>query len=152
MKGGWVVESKQQKWASRFGFILSSAGAAIGLGAIWRLPYVTGTSGGGAFFLLFVLFTVLIGLPMLIAEFIIGRGTGLEAVSAYKKIAPKSLWSWMGRLGVLGSFLLLSFYSEVGGWVLIYTDRSVSAQIIGDNVHYEVLFGCIVGSHFITII
>src|SRR5690625_5362403 len=62
------MESKQQKWASRFGFILSSAGAAIGLGAIWRLPYVTGTSGGGAFFLLFVLFTVLIGLPMLIAE------------------------------------------------------------------------------------
>src|SRR5690625_6983937 len=96
MKGGWVVESKQQKWASRFGFILSSAGAAIGLGAIWRLPYVTGTSGGGAFFLLFVLFTILIGLPMLIAEFIIGRGTGLEAVSAYKKIAPKSLWSWIG--------------------------------------------------------
>ena len=146
------MESKQQKWASRFGFILSSAGAAIGLGAIWRLPYVTGTSGGGAFFLLFVLFTVLIGLPMLIAEFIIGRGTGLEAVSAYKKIAPKSLWSWIGCLGVLGSFLLLSFYSVVGGWVLIYTGKSVSAQIIGENVDYEALFGSIVGSPFITII
>src|SRR5690625_386189 len=89
---------------------------------------------------------------MLIAEFIIGRGTGLEAVSAYKKIAPKSLWSWIGRLGVLGSFLLLSFYSVVGGWVLIYTGKSVSAQIIGENVDYEALFGSIVGSSFITII
>src|SRR5690625_723262 len=146
------MESKQQKWASRFGFILSSAGAAIGLGAIWRLPYVTGTSGGGAFFLLFVLFTILIGLPMLIAEFIIGRGTGLEAVSAYKKIAPKSLWSWIGRLGVLGSFLLLSFYSVVGGWVLIYTGKAISNQIIGKNVDYEAIFGSVVGSPFVTII
>src|SRR5699024_627649 len=120
-------------------------------GAIWRLPYVTGTSGGGAFFLLFVLFTVLIGLPMLMAEFIIGRGSGLEAVSAYKKIAPKSLWSWIGRLGVLGSFLLLSFYS-VCGWVIIYTCKAVSNQIIGKNVNYEALFCSIVGSSFTTII
>src|SRR5699024_1098017 len=96
--------------------------------------------------------TVLIGLPMLIAEFIIGRGSGLEAVSAYKKIAPKSLWSWIGRLGVLGSFLLLSFYSVVGGWVLIYTGKAVSNQIIGKNVNYEALFGSIVGSPFTTII
>src|SRR5699024_12433733 len=99
----------------------SSAGVAISLLAIWRLPYVTGTSGGGAFFLLVVLFTVLMGLPMLIAEFIIGRGSGLEAVSAYKKIAPTSLWSWIGRLGVLGSFLLLSVCSVVVVWVFLST-------------------------------
>src|SRR5699024_5054107 len=101
---------------------------------------------------LFVLFTVLIGLPMLMAEFIIGRGSGLEAVSAYKKIAPKSLWSWIGRLGVLGSFLLLSFYSVVGGWVLIYTGKAVSNQIIGKNVNYEALFCLIVCNSFSTII
>src|SRR5699024_12539788 len=89
---------------------------------------------------------------MLIAEFIIGRETGLEAVSAYKKIAPISLWSWIVRLGVLGSFLLLSFYSVVGGWVLIYTGKAVSNQIIGKNVNYEALFGSIVGSPFTTII
>lgn len=145
------MERKQQEWTSRFGFILSSAGAAIGLGAIWRLPYVTGTSGGGAFFLLFVVFTLLIGLPMLVAEFIIGRGTGLEAVSAYKKIAPKSLWVWIGRLGVLGSFLLLSFYSVVGGWVLIYAGKSIGNQIIGVNVEYDALFGSVVGSPLVTI-
>src|SRR5699024_6923916 len=142
----------QQKWASRFGFILSSAGAAIGLGAIWRLPYVTGTSGSGAFFLLFVLFTALIGLPMLMAEFIIASGPGVETVSDYKNIVSKSLWLCIGRLGVLGSFLLLSFYSVVGGWVLIYTGKAVSNQIIGKNVNYEALFGSIVGSPFTTII
>src|SRR5690625_4874157 len=89
---------------------------------------------------------------MLIAEFIIGRGSGLEAVSAYKKIAPKSLWSWIGRLGVLGSFLLLSFYIVVGGWVLIYTGKARSNQIIGENVDYEAIFGSVVGSPFVTII
>src|SRR5699024_4610223 len=140
------------KWASRFGFILSSAGAAIGLGAIWRLPYVTGTSGGGAFFLLFVLFTVLIVLRMLIAEFIIGRGSGLAAVSAYKIIAPKSLWSCIGRLCVLGSSLLLSCYSVVGRWVLICTGKALSNQIIGKDLNHDALFGSIVGSALSRII
>lgn len=145
------MKQKEEQWGSRFGFILSSAGAAIGLGAIWKLPYVTGTSGGGAFFLIFVILTLLIGLPMLISEFIIGRGTGLEAVSAYKKLAPKSLWVWIGRIGVLGCFLLLSFYSVVGGWVLIYSGKSVSNSIIGDSVDYSELFGSVVGSPMITI-
>lgn len=91
----------QQKgqWSTKLGFILASAGAAIGLGAIWKLPYVTGQNGGGAFFLLFVLFTLLIGLPMLISEFIIGRGTQKEAVSAYKKISANIIMGmdWQTR-------------------------------------------------------
>src|SRR5699024_759204 len=101
--------------------------------------------------LLFVVFTLFIGLAMLVDEFIIGRGTGLEAVSAYKKIAPKSLWVWIGRLGVLGSFLLLSFYSVVGGWVLIYAGKSIGNQIIGVNTEYDALFGSVVGSPLVTI-
>src|SRR5690625_4543036 len=88
---------------------------------------------------------------MLIAEFIIGRGSGLEAVSAYKKIAPKSLWSWIGRLGVLGSFLLLSFYSVVGGWVIIYTGKAVSKQIIGKKFDFYEIFSSIVCCSFINI-
>ena len=71
-------------------------------------------SGGGAFFLLFVAFTILIGLPMLISEFIIGRGAGKEAISAYKKLVPNTLWVNIGRFGVIGCFLLLSFYCVVG--------------------------------------
>ncbi|MBO1002390.1 sodium-dependent transporter [Pseudogracilibacillus auburnensis] len=140
------MEEKRDQWTSKIGFILASAGAAIGLGAIWKFPYVTGMSGGGAFFLIFVIFTLLIGLPMLISEFIIGRGTAKEAVSAYKKLAPESLWVWIGRLGVLGCFLLLTFYSVVGGWVLVYSAMSIPGKIIADSANYEALFGSVVGS------
>ena len=130
------MESKTEKWSSKLGFILSSAGAAIGLGAIWKFPYVTGMSGGGAFFLIFVIFTLLIGLPMLISEFIIGRGSAKEAISAYKKLAPDSLWVNIGRLGVVGCFLLLSFYCVVGGWVFIYSLLSIPGKVIQDGANY----------------
>ncbi|WP_046175989.1 sodium-dependent transporter [Domibacillus indicus] len=141
---------KKQQWSSKLGFILSSAGAAIGLGAIWKFPYVTGQSGGGAFLLLFILFTLLIGLPMLISEFIIGRGSGREAVSAYKKLAPDSFWTVTGKIGVAGCFLLLSFYSVVGGWVLIYTVRSLYGGIIG-NGDSGALFGAVTTNAGLTI-
>lgn len=141
---------KQQQWSSKAGFILSSAGAAIGLGAIWKFPYVTGQSGGGAFLLLFILFTLLIGLPMLISEFIIGRGSGREAVSAYQKLAPASFWTATGKIGVAGCFLLLSFYSVVGGWVLIYTVRSLYGGVI-DGGDPGALFGAVTTNASLTI-
>lgn len=146
------MESKTEKWSSKLGFILSSAGAAIGLGAIWKFPYVTGMSGGGAFFLIFIIFTLLIGLPMLISEFIIGRGSGKEAISAYKKLAPDSLWVNIGRLGVVGCFLLLSFYCVVGGWVFIYSLLSIPGKVIQDGANYPELFGQVTGSPAITIV
>jgi len=146
-----MMNEGKEQWSSKFGFILSSAGAAIGLGAIWKFPYVTGMSGGGAFFLIFVAFTLLIGLPMLLSEFIIGRGSAKEAISAYKKLAPDSLWVWIGRLGVIGCFLLLSFYSVVGGWVLIYSGLSIPGKIISESANYPELFGIITGSPWITI-
>src|SRR5690606_35991011 len=140
------------QWSSKFGFIKASAGAASGLGALWKFPYVTGTSGGGAFFLIFVVFTLLIGFPLLISEYIIGRGSGKEAISASKKLAPDSLWAWIGRFGVLGSFLLLSFYSVVGGWVLIYSVLSLVGAVIRDGKDYGALFGTIIGTPWITIL
>lgn len=145
-------KGRTEQWSSKLGFILSSAGAAIGLGAIWKFPYVTGMSGGGAFFLLFIIFTVVIGLPMLLSEFIIGRSTGKEAISAYKKLAPDSFWVWIGRLGVLGCFLLLSFYSVVGGWVLVYSGLAIPGHVIGDGVNYGELFGTVIGSVWITLL
>ncbi|MEB9817459.1 hypothetical protein P9X02_30520, partial [Bacillus cereus] len=105
-----------EQWTSKLGFIMAAAGSAIGLGAIWKFPYIAGKSGGGAFFLIFILFTVLIGLPLLIAEFMIGRSTQKQAVGAFKSIAPNTGWHWIGRLGVGTCFILLSFYSVVGGW------------------------------------
>src|SRR5690625_89575 len=146
------MKENREQWTSKFSFILASADAAIVLGAIWKFPYVTGMSGGGAFFLIFVIFTVLIGLPMLISEYIIGRGTGKEAVSAYQKLAPKSVWVWIGRLGVLGCFLLLTFYSVVGGWVLIYSGMSIPGQIIGESADYGALFGSITSNASITLV
>jgi len=143
---------QKDQWATKIGFILSSAGAAIGLGAIWKFPYITGMNGGGAFFLLFIAFTIIIGLPILIAEFIIGRGSQKEAVSAYKSLAPKSGWSFIGHWGVAGSFILMSFYSIVGGWVLIYSLMSIPGLIIDKGTNYEQLFGSITGSPLITIL
>jgi len=145
------MNERKDQWSSKFGFILSTAGAAIGLGAIWKFPYVTGMSGGGAFFLIFVAFTLLIGLPLLISEFIIGRGAGKEAISAYKKLAPDSFWVWVGRIGVVGCFLLLSFYSVVGGWVLIYSGLSIPGMVISEGAKYPELFGSIIGSPWITL-
>lgn len=138
-------------WSSRIGFILSSAGAAIGLGAIWKFPYMTGMNGGGAFFLLFIAFTLIIGLPLLVTEFIIGRGAQKEAVSAFKKLAPGSSWQVIGYWGIAGSFILLSFYSVVGGWVLIYSVMSLFGSVISDNANYEQLFGAITGDPLIAI-
>lgn len=140
------MNEKREQWSSKIGFILSTAGAAIGLGAIWKLPYVTGMNGGGAFFLVFIIFTLLIGLPMLISEFIIGRGAKKEAISAYKKLAEGSLWVMVGRLGVLGCFLLLSFYAVVGGWIIIYSFMSLYGGIIKDGADYGELFGAITSS------
>jgi len=93
-----------EQWSSKIGFILSAAGSAIGIGAIWKLPYVTGISGGGAFFLLFILFSLFMGLPLLLAEFVIGRSTQKEAISAYRSLAPNSSWHWIGKIGYLPAF------------------------------------------------
>ena len=146
------MDKKKEQWSTKLGFILSSAGAAIGLGAIWKFPYMTGMNGGGAFFLLFISFTILIGLPLLIAEFIIGRGAQKEAVSAYQTLAPKSPWSFIGNWGVVGAFILMSFYSVVGGWVLIYSALSLPGMVIQDNANYPELFAAITGNPWITVL
>lgn len=106
---------QREQWSSKFGFILAAAGSAIGFGAIWKFPYITGQNGGGAFLLIFVLFTLLLGLPLLLAEFTIGRTAQDNAVDSFKKIAPNTKWHWIGILGMVTCFILLSFYSVVGG-------------------------------------
>lgn len=132
--------NQSEQWTSKLGFILASAGSAIGIGAIWKLPYVAGTSGGGAFFLLFILFTAILGLPLLLGEFVIGRSTQKEAIRAYQTIAPKTVWTITGYLGVITSFILLSFYSVVGGWILQYLFYSLTGKL-ARTADYEALFG-----------
>ncbi|CAH8715981.1 sodium-dependent transporter [Paenibacillus thiaminolyticus] len=130
----------REQWTSKLGFILASAGSAIGLGAIWKFPNVVATSGGGAFFLIFLLFTLGIGLPLLLAEFAIGRSTGRGAVSAYQDIAPRSKWHWIGYLGIGTCFLLLSYYSVVGGWIVLYVGRGIVGGLLSSGQDYDALF------------
>lgn len=131
---------QEQQWSSKIGFILAAAGSAIGLGAIWKFPYVMATSGGGAFFLIFLLFTLFVGLPLLLAEFIIGRSTGKDAITAYKTIAPNSNWHFIGYLGTVASFIIFSFYSVIGGWILLYLGRSLTGQLLNNKLEYSELF------------
>ncbi|MCF7521848.1 sodium-dependent transporter [Neisseria sp. ZJ106] len=137
--------SQAASWSSKIGFVLSAAGSAIGLGAIWKFPYTAGTNGGAVFFLLFLLFTVLVALPVQLAEFYIGRTSGQNAVDAFKSLAPKSQWPWVGRMGVAACFVLLSFYSVVGGWVINYTVHAFSGEIHA-GADFGALFGATIAS------
>ena len=115
-----IIMNHSVSWSSKLGFVLAAAGSAIGLGAIWKFPYTAGTNGGAVFFLLFLLFTILVALPVQLAEFYIGRTGGKNAIDSFKTLRPGSQWPWVGRMGVAACFILLSFYSVVGGWVLNY--------------------------------
>jgi neurotransmitter:Na+ symporter, NSS family len=144
--------SKHEQWTSKIGFTLAAAGSAIGLGAIWKFPYVAGTGGGGAFFLIFLLFTLLLGYPLLLGEFLIGRNTQSDAITAYKKLAPNSLWHITGRIGVIACFLILSFYSVVGGWIILYLFKALTGSLQGlSQSQFNQLFGDIIAEPFSTL-
>ncbi|MBT3517901.1 MAG: sodium-dependent transporter [Candidatus Marinimicrobia bacterium] len=111
----------REQWGSRLGFILAASGSAVGLGNIWKFPHMAGENGGGAFTFVYLICILVVGLPIVIAEFVIGRKTQLSPVGAFETIAPKSNWKWVGMLGVASAFVILSFYGVVGGWTLKYT-------------------------------
>ena len=114
------MQSREQ-WGSRLGFILAASGSAVGLGNIWKYPHMAGENGGGAFTIVYLICILIVGLPIVIAEFVLGRKTQLSPVGAFEKISPKSNWKWVGILGVASAFVILSFYGVVGGWTLKYT-------------------------------
>ncbi|MFY0758414.1 sodium-dependent transporter [Metabacillus dongyingensis] len=143
---------ENQQWSSKLGFILSAAGSAIGLGAIWKFPYIAGVSGGGAFFFIFLLFTILLGLPLLLAEFAIGRSTQSDAIESYKKIAPDSKWYSIGYLGMITCFVLLSFYSVIGGWIILYLVKAISGELNGLNQQqFGELFGATISNPLLSV-
>jgi NSS family neurotransmitter:Na+ symporter len=114
------MDVKRGQWSSRLGFIFAAAGSAIGLGNIWRFPYVVAENGGAAFVLLYILFVVVIGLPYMFAEIALGRSVQRNPVSSIKTIKPKSPWILVGILGVVTGVGILSFYGVVAGWTLGY--------------------------------
>ena len=138
-------------WGSKLGFVLAAAGSAVGLGNLWKFPYITGVNGGGAFVLIYLGCIVLVGLPVMVAEVLIGRATQKSPVSAFKDLKAGP-WVAFGWLGVAGSFVILSYYSVVAGWALHYTYLSVSGQIVGlgpDGV--EPAFGALFTSNSLNL-
>ena len=138
--------SSRDHFASKIGFILAAAGSAIGLGAIWKFPYMAGTNGGSVFILLFILCTVGIGLPILIAEFMIGRRGQLDPINSFKTQAPGKPWYMIGWIGLTAAGLILSFYSVVGGWILSYLFRAVTMSLTGEGLDFAKLFNDIISN------
>lgn len=122
----------RSQWGSRFGFILATAGSAIGLGAIWKFPYVASQNGGGAFLLIFIGFVFTLGIVLMMAEMAVGRAANSSPVGAYRKLGGK-YWQIIGYISVLVSFLILSFYSVVGGWTVAYIVKSISGEVLNSN-------------------
>ncbi|MFC0561749.1 sodium-dependent transporter [Halalkalibacter alkalisediminis] len=113
-------EPGREQWASRLGFILAAMGSAVGLGNVWRFSYVTGENGGAAFLLIYIAFIILIGIPIIMAEFTIGRKAQSDAVGSFEKLAPGKPWKVAGLMGVAAAFLILSFYGVIAGWITYY--------------------------------
>ena len=116
-------------WGSRLGFVLAAAGSAVGLGNIWKFPYITGVNGGGAFVLVYLACIVLVGLPVMTAEILLGRATQKSPVGAFKELGG-GFWVVAGWFGVVAAFVILSYYSVVAGWSLHYTYLSLTGQIV----------------------
>ncbi len=116
---------KRDSFASKFGVIAAAAGSAVGLGNIWRFPYITGENGGGAFILIYLFFVVVIGIPAMMAELIIGHRAKRNAIGSFRVLKPNSPWVIVGYMGVLTGFLILAFYSTIAGWTLHYTYLSI---------------------------
>ena len=123
------MEKQRATFGSKLGVILVSVGSAVGLGNIWRFPYIAGEGGGGAFLLIYLLCLLIMGIPVLTAEFFVGKYTRLNAVGAYRKLAPRSPWVAIGYNGVLAAFFIYGFYSVVAGWTLHYVWASATGTL-----------------------
>ncbi len=120
--------TSREQWGSKIGFILAAAGSAIGLGNIWKFPYIAGQNGGAAFIFIYLLCTAIIGLPVLIGEILIGRTTQKNPVGAFKQLAGSKFWAGVGGMGIVAGFVILSYYAVVAGWALGYVYQAISGS------------------------
>lgn len=126
-----TLSGEREGFGSRLGFILISAGCAIGLGNVWRFPYIVGQYGGAAFILMYLLFLVIFGLPIMTMEFSVGRASRKSIISSFKTLEPKGAkWHAFGYVGAVGNYILMMFYVAVTGWMFIYFFKSVSGAFI----------------------
>ena len=131
-------DNKRESWGSRFGFIMTAAGFSIGLGNMWRFPYLVGSNGGGAFLFVYLIICILIGIPLFNMEMSLGRKTKLSAIKGMQSLeGEKSPWTLFGWFGVLSAFVILTYYIQIMGWILIYLFKMISGSLIGlSNVGY----------------
>ncbi|MTW19905.1 sodium-dependent transporter [Allochromatium palmeri] len=139
------------QWSSRFVFILAAVGSAVGLGNIWKFPYITGENGGGAFVLVYLVCIALIGVPIMMAEILIGRRGRQSPINTMRVLVADEqanpAWRWLGWLGVVTGFLILSYYSVIAGWALAYVFRAGAGLFTGaDADSVSTLFGALLGS------
>jgi neurotransmitter:Na+ symporter, NSS family len=123
-----MTKEKRINFSSKLAVVAAAAGSAVGLGNIWRFPYELGQYGGAAFLIIYLLFVVLLGMPVMLSEFVIGRMGQTDAVGSFKKLAPKGKWWLVGLMGVLTSFLIMGFYAVVAGWTLEYIFQAIGNQ------------------------
>ena len=127
-----MTTMKREKFGSRLGFILVSAGCAIGIGNVWKFPYICGAYGGAAFILIYLIFLLILGIPVLVCEFAVGRGSKKSVAESFEKLAPPGTrWHLMKYIGIFGCYLLMMFYTMVGGWMMYYCYRSLRGEFIG---------------------
>ena len=132
--------TERGNFGSKLGIVLATAGSAVGLGNIWRFPYMTGQNGGAAFLLMYVGCILLLGVPGMISEFIVGRHAQTNAARAYDKLSGGRPWKLVGYLGILTSTIILGFYAVVAGWCLQYLFASISGQMQGDTQYVQQYF------------
>ena len=139
--------SNRAQFATKMGVIAASVGSAVGLGNIWRFPYEAGVHGGGAFISIYILCVLLLGVPVIIAEFIIGRSTHKNANGAIKQLAPGSKFRFLSYIGIIASTMILSFYSVVAGWIVEYLFQSLIGRLNGHTPQeYSEMFNSLAGS------
>lgn len=136
---------EREKFSSRLGFILISAGCAIGLGNVWRFPYITGKYGGGAFVLMYLIFLLILGLPIMVMEFSVGRASQKSAALSFNVLEPKGTKWHLFRYGAMaGNYLLMMFYTTVGGWMLMYVPKMLSGTFANmDTAAVGDVFGAV---------
>ena len=128
--------SDRETWASHLGFLLAAVGSAVGLGNIWRFPWLTAENGGSAFLVLYLALVVLVGVPGLLVEFVVGRRSHRSPVGAFRELSGSRWWPALGAFNVASAVALLSFYAVVGGWILRYVAASVTGAYFGNPGAY----------------
>ena len=125
---------QREKFGSRLGIILISAGCAIGQGNVWRFPYITGKNAGAAFVLIYLVFLVLLGLPIMVMEFAVGRASQASVAMSFDRLEPLGTkWHWYKWFGMAGNYLLMMFYTTIGGWILLYVFKMAGGEFEGKN-------------------